>query len=383
MNVKKKTKKKDETQNQSTNDQTVEVEDTEDTQIKCNICLQEVKNEDDSLECSLCLTWIHKMCDGNITEVIYKAHIEDATLLFHCPSCLLLHGSQIEKDQSPTIDANELVINLLPIVEPNMQSTSPSDGLSDAQVTPTEASTQDKNQNQPLPLANTTPPQADKDKRENTLAEEEKKLKQRERGLKKWENDLKKQAAEQTDVSKKLAGSRIIIDRLEYEIEQEKRAKKLQEELIEKLQLEKQNFRNEDFSNTEGNSAPAPNHTQQTSPQEVNTPSMQQQFTTRPPTLAQQDQTHFYPPQYPQPTVPQYPQPTVPHFSTHMIPPCQCQQTSNHQNSQFQILKAELENVKLQNQLIMSQLSHQPPALTTNPCIPTHHILHTHTIIHG
>ena len=58
----------------------------------------------------------------------------------------------------------------------------------------------------------------------------------------KWENDLKKQAAELAEVTKKLASSRIVIERLEYEIQQERHTKKLQEDPIKRLQSERQSY---------------------------------------------------------------------------------------------------------------------------------------------
>ena len=134
-------------------------------------------------------------------------------------------------------------------------------------------------------------------------ADAQKKMKQRERSLKKWEDDLRKQAAEQSEISKQLAASRIVIERLEYEIEQEKHSRKLQDELIKKLQA---------------------THAQPTA-HEIHHANMQRQ------------------------------QPMSPHqeqLDRHM--------NQSHPNDlQFLLLRTELENLKLQNQVILNQINQQ------------------------
>ena len=81
--------------------------------------------------------------------------------------------------------------------------------------------------------------------------EEEKCITQWEKGLKKWETDLHKQTRELSEINKELAGVLILIGRLQYEINQERHAKRLQEALIRKLQRE-----------TPFNSHSMPNHAQ-------------------------------------------------------------------------------------------------------------------------
>jgi Skp family chaperone for outer membrane proteins len=68
------------------------------------------------------------------------------------------------------------------------------------------------------------------------LKEVERQQKQKERSLKKWETDLKKKESELNEVTKELAAARILIERNEYENQQNKRQLKLQQDMISKIQ---------------------------------------------------------------------------------------------------------------------------------------------------
>ena len=138
---------------------------------------------------------------------------------------------------------------------------------------------------------------------ESQLQELQKKLRQKELSLKKWEADLKKQAAELKEVTKQLAGSRILIDRLEYELEQERHAKKLQEELILKLRADKNKMHTTSIP-MDATSIPAPSQNN-----------------------AQQNHQ-----------------------------PCQ---SSEVEMLRHQLLRSEMDNIKTQNQSILNQLQQQ------------------------
>ena len=60
--------------------------------------------------------------------------------------------------------------------------------------------------------------------------------KKRERDLKKWENDLKREAANQAETMKELAGARVIIEKYEYEINQLKHSKRIQQNVIRQME---------------------------------------------------------------------------------------------------------------------------------------------------
>ena len=150
---------------------------------------------------------------------------------------------------------------------------------------------------------------------ESDQKKQEKALKQKEKGLQKWEADLKKQATELTEVSNELASSRVIIERLEYEKEQHKKAMKLQQDLIDKLKSS--------TTNSQQNVSSAPPPQQQTS------------YST------QQPAAHTGGPQL------YMPQPI-------QLPPVHVGGSTNH-DLQMQLLQKDMEYIKLQNQFILQQ----------------------------
>ena len=217
----------------------------------------------------------------------------------------------------------------------------------------------------------TNPTDSSQGVREKTpnVQAQEKALKQKKRGLKKWEAELKKQEAELTEVTKELATARILAERYEYESKQTRKALKIQQELIDKLQSTPMNQNiGRDFS--------PPQHDQNRFiPQPQQHPQVPQ------PTYTQ----NFHPPPYQGYQMMSNPNPGMSSQQTPIqlqaaqmnpapvpglaVGPQPWHQPPQQTASELQMIQAEMEYIKLQNQFILQQQS----------LILQNNLMHSHT----
>ena len=238
---------------------------------ECVLCDNIVLATAMALECTECSMWIHAGCDNTLTPAIYQQHEEDPGLDYLCPMCEYdrIHSlitNNVPQHVNLAVDnvpqqQKSLAINNKPkqnslgnknvpqdkslasvtvpqqiSSEPARQTfiiqdqtnipnnicsnTDPTTTVTDSTTTPATA-----NQGQPIP-------QTTLDDIQTKLKE----LKKRERDLKKWENDIKREAKDLSEVIKELAGSRALIEKYEYEIAQLRYSKRIQQELVNKLE---------------------------------------------------------------------------------------------------------------------------------------------------
>jgi type II secretory pathway pseudopilin PulG len=353
---------------------------------------------------SQCSSWIHagksRKCDLFLTEKQFKKYIEDDNLPYSCPSCKIddvanchendeeelkppprsgvneksAHGNvkRTENPSKPYVPPHKrdnidrpLYVKLpeeTVFTEKSSSKFSTTGGAEEKQHRQKERSLKKgennlKKKECELNEVSNDIPSHTKDisdgqpdvnhpqktvftEKSSTPVDLEKQQKQKERSLKKWESDLKKKEGELNEVSKELAAARILIERNEYENQQNKRQMKLQQDLITKLQ--------ETVNDC---------HTQPTNfSRPANT------STNFPPNAQRPPPPPFYPPVYP----PVY----------HPMPPPQFVQYVQHPSGpgsgdlQMQLIRSELENLKLQNQLILQQQNHMQGLIQHEPQVP-------------
>ena len=73
---------------------------------KCLVCQDEVTHDCKALQCTICDHCIHFMCDANMSDSTYKEHQEEPTMEYYCPTCKLLHESQIEERERKSVAIN-------------------------------------------------------------------------------------------------------------------------------------------------------------------------------------------------------------------------------------------------------------------------------------
>ena len=147
--------------------------------VECPICEDDVMPIHKSRQCKRCLDIVHKSCDA-----------ADVTP-YACPSCI-----RNDKEETALMKAAA---------------------------------------SQPAPKSN---PPSNKTPVPEKLVDVEKALKAKEKDLKQWEKKLKKQAEDLSDVTQKLAASRVQNEKATYEIDQLKKTTVTLQATIDQLQVE-------------------------------------------------------------------------------------------------------------------------------------------------
>ena len=59
--------------------------------ISCVICDHVISEQVNSIQCNKCQSWIHQLCDPQLTDGRYDSHVNDTNLLYLCPPCDILN----------------------------------------------------------------------------------------------------------------------------------------------------------------------------------------------------------------------------------------------------------------------------------------------------
>ena len=267
---------------------TTEMRDDEDAENDdtgdCPVCIKMVEADTRALACDFCEQWVHMKCDANMTLELYREHTSDKDLPYVCPVCVLnLDAKYQSPNHLPTItelptapaiqgtkpssDEEQAERTTPPSNQPTvelatkqasdnpaeLQDPAPSDlidhappdaaATSGTNIPADRGSTPDPSTSTPtatLHIRNAddpshNPDNAGQDSSQSMTDEEQsfaKQLEQKRKELQKWEDKLRKQCSNNAEAAKELTAARILISKLEYELKQERHAKRVQADLL-------------------------------------------------------------------------------------------------------------------------------------------------------
>ena len=379
------------------------------------VCGNPVLFEEKALECDKCRIWIHMCCDSVITPTIYEEHQKDPSKPYLCPMCEYDHLYEISKtisESSKGKSDNKSLIKSSQKQSTTTVSSEASKGISSsAAKTPatTSVTTVHDSQTASSTIITTHSPHTTSlTPRTSTgptttstteitphahlpsySQEQEKEIKQRLKETKKWQTDMSNQAKNMVQVASQLAAARMHISQLEKDLHDARTSDSLRTAAAHAQ------------SGTPGQSRQPPVADQQ-----------HQQPPPPPPPVHLPPNGCFQPPNgcfQPSPSQPHYPAPPPPpgyfpppHGHGPVQPPPQSGgpyhphgypfQTSygihpmefqmrdlGHQN---EVMKHQMEYLKLQNELIISRLNQSHSFLTT-PMHPMMGALPGAPFVHG